>query len=118
MSAEENIELGTVTKVRFSVRSVTDLKPISSTVPCMSPKRHQSPGRMGLAVYSVIAPMTFSSVFCAASATANEPTPRPAISVDTLKPAWSAHISAAVVATMMRTMTTTGLISATYSTSP
>ena len=87
MSADENMELGTVTKVRSFVRKVTERRPISSTIPLVSPKRHQSPGLIGLAVYSVMAPMTFSNVFCAASAMAIEPTPSPVIKVDTLKPA-------------------------------
>ena len=63
---------------RSSVRIRVERRPISSTVPVMSPKRQKSPILTGLSVNRIKPLMTFSSVGRTARATARPPTPRPA----------------------------------------
>ena len=71
--------LGTLRIVRSSVRMRVERRPIESTVPDASPTFRKSPTQTARSKISERPPMTFSSVFCAASATAMPPMPRPAI---------------------------------------
>ena len=70
--------LGTLRIVRSSVRMRVERSPTRSTVPNVSPSFRKSPTRTALSKTSEKPPMTFSSVFCAASATAMPPMPSPA----------------------------------------
>ena len=70
--------LGTVRIVRSSVRMRVERRPIESTVPDASPTLRKSPTHTARSKISESPPITFSSVFCAASATAMPPIPRPA----------------------------------------
>ena len=70
---------------------------MSSIVPTVVPKRQTSPTSTGWSATRLTLPKKFSTVFCAASATARPPTPRPAISPVTLKPKfWSAAVTASM----------------------
>ena len=67
--------LGMLTIVRSSVRMRVDRRPMCSTVPATSPTFRKSPTRTAWSKMSDAPAITFSSVFCAASATAMPPTP-------------------------------------------
>ena len=77
---------GTVITVRSRPRSRVERRPISSTVPILSPKLQNSPTRTGLSANSTKPPTMFSSVGRIASATARPPTPRPAMIGVMLRP--------------------------------
>ena len=69
--------------VRSKVRIRVERMPTCSTVPSMSSTLIQSPTSNGLSLTMAMEPITFSSVFCAPSAIAIPPMPRPASSVPT-----------------------------------
>ena len=70
--------LGTVNTVRSNVRRRVERNPMFSTVPSVSPTFKRSPTRTAPSKMMEAPPITFSRVFCAASATAIPPTPSPA----------------------------------------
>ena len=87
--------------LRSNVRILVERKPISSTTPKLLPKRQKSPILIGAEVYKVIAPMIFSTVFCAANAIAKPPIPKPANKVEALKPRFSSQFKAAMLNIMI-----------------
>jgi beta-1,4-mannooligosaccharide phosphorylase len=77
-SIAENWPLGMLTIVRSSVRMRVGRSPMCITVPMWLPNRQKSPTKTGPSPITEMPPKRFSIVFCAASATASPPTPRPA----------------------------------------
>jgi hypothetical protein len=99
MRTVENSLFGIVTSVRSAVRMRVERRPMSSTVPSCCPTLQASPTRTGRSAITEKPPKRFSSVFCAASATAKAPTPRPPRSAATLKPRLWIRLTPAISAT-------------------
>jgi len=81
-----SLPLGTVTSVRSRVRMRVLRRPMVSTKPTMPSRLIWSPTRKGWSMPIEKAANRFSPVFCAASARARPPMPRPAIRLATEKP--------------------------------